>query len=208
MSRDVLIFTVARSATQSSGTDPWEVVALILSVGAAVVGILVGLQQIRIWVKRRRYDKAEDQVLELVQQQLDTKAIECEAAEYNDLRDSLRDQVTREVPREARRVFLRARLDALQTQIGTDVDEYQLLSTELAGLDSARQEPLDHALTAVIEASILPSYVRRQRTERWTRVALVSPLLFAISPIPTNDLVYGFFSYSAIPSMPGALTSR
>jgi hypothetical protein len=162
-----------------TGLDLWQVVVAV----GVIVGLIAGLQQLAGWVRRRRYQRAEELVLRIASQQLEAAAAKEDFAKYQALKENLRRQVEEEVPREARRVYLRSRVDALNQQIGSDVEEYLVVEQALADLERRAPATLDNRLRAVIESSIRPAYIRRRQTDRVVLGGLVALLVLTLSPI-------------------------
>jgi len=188
----VQISGLAASKPQPDGRDVdlWQA---LVAVGV-VVSLIAGIQQIAITVKRRRYAKAEEKMLQTIARTLDAEAAEQDVAKYVALRESLRRQIEDEVPLEGRRVYLRARLDELRDGLASDVQEFERLRAELQSLDDRKVEPLDARLRAVVEDSIRPRYVQRRRFELAVFALLGVLLVTALSPNEPRRLLHHRFN--------------
>lgn len=142
-------------------------------------------------IRRRRYAKAEQKLLETVALTVDAEAAAADVARYQALRETLRRQVEDEVPREGRRVYLRARLEELRGQLASGVRDFERLEDELAQLGGDSSQPLDARLRSVIEDSIRPDYLRRRRGERLTLGVLAALLVLTVSPYRPAGLLQG-----------------
>jgi hypothetical protein len=190
----LLATTASHTPPPSQPTGGNSVWKLIVAFG--VVGSLIaGGQQIIASARRRRFRAAEQRVLEATAANIDAEAARHDADEARALRAELRKQVEEDVPREARRVFLLSRRDALSTQIAQDVEEYQALEAELARLEGRRSTPLDERLRAVVEASIVPTYVGRRRTDRVVVTALIVLLVLSVISFKTTAISGLWTSY-------------
>jgi predicted nucleic acid-binding Zn ribbon protein len=173
--------------------------AIIVAIGV-IIGLLAGIQQLWSWAATRGQRRAEERVLEIAAQQLNTERVKKDAEQakkdaerYEMLRADLRSQVEREVPREARRVYLINRMDRLAASLSSDLEEYETIEQELRSLSGRSASPLDERVRAVVRGTILPSQEQRQRRERLIFVLLVVLVVLSFSPITPIYLIQGYF---------------
>ena len=168
---------------RSSGSDVLQVVLVV----SAVLGLVAAVYTLVTAWTGRRDRRAINKVIDTAERTLVAEDAERDVDEIQALRDVLRREVQDEIPLEARRVYLRARLEELRSQLGADVREFERLQQELASLDSG-SNPLDASLRATIEDSIRPAYVRRRQAERALGGVLGLLVLAIFFPLGTLPL--------------------
>jgi hypothetical protein len=165
---------MAATAPKSSGVGVLQVVLEV----SGVLGLIAAVYTLLAPVVGRRDRRAINRVFDRAEKALVAEEAERNVGEIEARLNVLRREVQDEIPLEARRVYLRARLEELRGQLGTDIREFERLRRQLSSLDS-RGEPLEEGLRAAIEDSIRPAYVRRRQSER-ALVAVLAILLLAI----------------------------
>ncbi len=167
----------------------------IISAIVGAIGVAAAVQQLTSWILRRKYEKAENRLLEILQQQVDAEevqrfgeAVRQQVKEYERQQARLREQIEEEIPREARRLYTQQRLDALVQSLGRDYVEYEELraSQEMASGSHA----LPEEIRALIANQILPEYLEQKRRDRRTALLIVALVVLAFVPFDLASLVF------------------
>src|SRR4051812_48602766 len=176
--------TYAEQKTQSRGDGIWQQFLVV----AAIIGFLAAVQQLWKWLRDRKLDKAQEEALRIIAQQLDAEGTRLKAEQYEKILLSLRSQVEREVPRQARAAYLTNRIKALSTTIARDFEEYKAAKVELAELTSRPKEELDASIVDVVRREISPALSSQRRMQVLTVLMVILVLVANLVPLNLYEL--------------------
>ena len=168
--------------------DIWKIVVPF----GVIIGIAAAIQQLGTWIRRRKKQKAQDELLEEYKLTIDAKTARKDVEQYTEQLKELRHQMDTQLPIQARRDYLTERLEQLRRDLYHDFSEYQEIEKELA--DTRPETSLDRRIRMVVETSIVPERRLQERRGLYTLLLVFALVLINISPYSLNQQLYSYFN--------------
>jgi hypothetical protein len=176
--------TASHAATKSAGVP----IATIFGTIGSAVGIVGFGTQLRTNRRRKRYEHAEEKLLEAIDSSEVIERATLEVRQYDQLKSSLRNEIETQIPKQARIAYLTDRLDQLTEDLHSVYRAYEDARRELA-----KEQPvseLDERIREAIELSITPARKLRERRVIYLASLVVALILFNIDPFRLNSYFY------------------
>ena len=173
--------TIAGANTQQSGISLLTVMGII----GTIIGIVAGSQQLFSAIRRRKFRRAEDKLLEAIEADVRIDDAKAEVERYDSLKTSLRDEVETQIPKQARNAYLKDRLDQLTEDLDRTYRDYQAVRRELSQAEPVTD--LDRGISDAIEASIIPGRKIRESRNSYMLALLIALVFFNSAPFHVSD---------------------
>ncbi|MEU4295381.1 hypothetical protein AB0E63_44780 [Kribbella sp. NPDC026596] len=167
-----------------------------IAVIVGAIGLAAAVQQLTSWWLKRKYDRAEQRMLDILRQQIDAEQVQRfaenarkQAEDYERQQEALRRTIAEQIPVEAQRLYFMRRLDALKSNMGRDYFEYLDLSSQLDALAGIKQDPLPPQLEKLIKESALPQHLEARRHAQQLRVLVFILVVLAVMPASLSVLL-------------------
>ena len=173
--------TIAGANTQQSGLSLLTVMGII----GTIIGIVAGSQQLFSAIRRRKFQRAEDKLLEAIEADVRIDDAKAEVERYDSLKASMRYEVETQIPKQARNAYLKDRLDQLTEDLDRTYRDYQDVRRELSQAEPVTD--LDRGIRDAIEASIIPGRKIRGSRNSYMLALLIALIFFNIEPFHVNS---------------------
>jgi hypothetical protein len=181
--------TIAGANTQQPGISLLTVMGII----GTIIGIVAGSQQLFSAIRRRKFRRAEDKLLEAIEADVRIDDAKAEVERYDSLKASLRDEVETQIPKQARNAYLKDRLDQLTEDLDRTYHDYQDVRRELS--QAGPITDLDRGIRDAIEASTIPGRKFRESRNFYMLALLIALIFFNGAPFHVSSYFH-ILSYS------------
>lgn len=173
--------TIASANTQQPGISLLTVMGII----GTIIGIVAGTQQLFSAIRRRKFRRAEDKLLEAIEADVRIDDAKAEVERYDSLKASLRDEVETQIPKQARNAYLKDRLDQLTEDLDRTYRDYQDVRRELSQAEPITD--LDRGIRDAIEASTIPGRKIRESRNFYMLALLIALVFFNGAPFHVSS---------------------
>ena len=157
----------------------------MMGIIGTIIGIVAGSQQLFSAIRRRKFQRAEDKLLEAIEADVRIDDAKAEVERYDSLKASMRYEVETQIPKQARNAYLKDRLDQLTEDLDRTYRDYQDVRRELSQAEPVTD--LDRGIRDAIEASIIPGCKIRESRNSYMLALLIALIFFNIGPFHVNS---------------------